>query len=451
MKKERFYSKIGTARLLIAATVITVSFSTSCRRPDQAGPTDNWCTSGVNVLTVDDSNVPTTIKTQIYAAPANFTAVGNTNYNPNLPIVIIPFQFSAAFPYNTTVTTDVIRANFFQTGSGSVKDYFSENSWGQYNIREGWIANLVMLTQDTSFYSPGMPGRDWTRNTTLARDICQNSNVDWASLDADRNGTISRGEAQICFLIAAGGGGANRPSNITINTQTGTMNIQASFVFFDCKRNDDPSRSTDAIRYNYSTIWHELAHGMFGLPDRYTSFCGSGRTGQFDIMSDNCSWRHMSIYDKMKIGWIRPKILVKPSQRADRARHCYAFPNSETTPAALILWDVNQPNEYWIVENRYKPGSPRNFDRDLPESGLAIWWVDGATGALSLVDARDPSIRPQTIMYTPGADQRGAFFKNRTGTRDETFNIQFLRSSYNSTEFAIRAASPEGTTMWAEF
>jgi hypothetical protein len=168
-------------------------------------------------------------------------------------------------------------------------------------------------------------------------------------------------------------------------------------------------------------------------------------------MSDNCSWRHMNMYDKMKIGWIRPRVLVKPSQRNDRARHCYTFPNSETNPAALILWDQNQPNEYWIVENRYKPGSARNFERDLPESGLAIWWVNEATDSVSIVDARDLSMRPQNILYIAGTDQRGVLFKNRSGRMDIAYDMQFLRSSYNSTEFAIRAASPEGATMYAEF
>jgi M6 family metalloprotease-like protein len=449
MKLNRFTSNNGKFFLLVA--LMASACIPSCRRPDQAGPNDNWCTSGVNILTIDDANVPAAIKTQIYAAPASYTAVGSANYNASLPLIIIPFQFNTEFPQNTTVTTQVIRDNFFTTGTGSVRDYFSENSWGQYNIREGWIANTVTLSNNPAFYGTGQLGNDWTRNPAVAREICQNSNVDWSAIDANGNGTISRNEAQICFLLSAGGGGATRPSNITISTQTRTYNINASFVYFDCKTNADPTRGTDAIRYNYSTIWHELAHGMFGLPDRYSDFCGSGRTGQYDLMSDNCSWRHMSMYDKMKIGWIRPKILVKPSQRADRARHCYTFPNSETTPAAVILWDQNQPNEYWIVENRHKPSSPRGFDRDLPESGLAVWWVDDRFAQLSLIDARDVTVRPNMISYNATLNQQGALFKNRTGATDATFNMQFFRSSVNSTEMGIRAPSPEGATMFVEF
>lgn len=425
----------------------------ACRRPDQASPNDNWCTSGINVLAIDDANVPGTVKSQIYAAPPSYTAVGNADYNPNLPVVIIPFRFPGILPFNDRVTTDVIRANFFATGVGSIRDYYSENSWGQYNISEGFIANGVVLTHDTAYYAAAAVARDWTRNPAVAKDICELSNVNWAGIDANHDHIISRHEAQICFMIASGGVGATRPSSVTISTQTGAYTINASFVYFDCKRNDDPTKGTDDIKYNYGGIWHEMSHGMFGLPDRYDTsrIAGTGRTGHIDLMSDNYSQKHLSIYDKMKIGWIRPRILVKPSQRADHLRHCYTFPNTETTPAALILWDANQPNEYWMVENRYKAGSARNFEPGLVESGLAIWWVDERRDSLSLVDARFLATYPQRITYSDYDNQLRALFKNRGGSRDESYNMMFLKSSYNSTEMAIRAVSPEGSTMFAEF
>jgi hypothetical protein len=71
--------------------------------------------------------------------------------------------------------------------------------------------------------------------------------------------------------------------------------------------------------------------------------------------------------------------------------------------------------------------------------------------SLSIVDARNPSLRPQTISYSYTDYQTGVLFKNRTYRRDSTFNMQFLRSGTGFTEFAIRAPSPEGSTMYAEF
>ncbi len=435
----------------VLISFLIVSFC-SCRRPDQASPNDPWCSSGINVLSVDDSNLPSETKNAFYAAPASYTHTGHPDYNDRLPIIIIPVRFRNQFPFNTAVTIPVIRDAFFETGNGSVKDYFSENSWGQYNIQEGSIAPGISLPLDTIDYAATAPFRDWTRNPNLARDICQQSAVDWSRLDANGDHIISRHEGQICFMIADNGGGATRPATVNISTQTGQYQISCNFVYFSCKRNDNITRGIDDISYNYSTIWHELCHGMFGLPDRYAAYCGSGKTGEYDLMSDNCAHLHMSIFDKMKIGWCRPRILVRPSQRSDHQRHCYTFPNSETSPAALILWDNSNPDQYWLVENRNMASSPRDFDRHLPASGLAIWWVDAATNALSLLDASRLSVLAPDISYDPSVSQTNVLFHNTTGTRDSSYNLLFLPGKRHiSIEIAIRAVSPAGATMYAEF
>lgn len=283
-------SGISTSQRLSALAIVFLLFILCCRRPDQSGPNDAWCTSGINVLAVDDSNVPGAIRTQIYTAPPAYTHVLHPDYNANLPLVIIPYRFPEEWPFNTAVTTALIRDNFFNTGTGSIKDYFSENSWGQYNIREGFIANVSTAAQDTVDYAVGQDGRDWTRNANLARDICQNSNVNWASIDANSDHVISRHEAQIVLMGATGWGGANRPASVSIKTPSGNYMINASFVYAGCKTNNDPTKGTDDIRFNYPSFWHELCHGMFGLPDRYVDTCGSGRTGAYDLMSDNCGY-----------------------------------------------------------------------------------------------------------------------------------------------------------------
>ncbi|MFN0214146.1 MAG: hypothetical protein ACKVT2_07805 [Saprospiraceae bacterium] len=412
-----YYSKFTFRSFLnnlstISMALVLVLFAIGCRPPDNVTPGEDFCSAGANVLLVDDDNIPTQVKNKIYERPPAFVGVGHPDYNPNLPIVIIPFQFATQFPFNTSVTTDVIRHDFFSTGTGSVKDYFFENSWGQFNIREGFIANGVWLQEDPEFYNPGLPNTDWTTNPVLKTEVCQNSNVDWPSLDVNGDHVISYREAVICLMPAIGNGGANRPDVITISTNSGNYTIYSRFVFFDCKRNDDLSKGTDDIRYNYGTIWHELCHGMFGLtPDRYgvSGICGSGKVGKYDIMSNNCSRILMTIYDKMKLGWIRPRILGEGT-----TGQCYSIQASASTPAALVvLPNTSDPqgNEYWIIENRFIGASARNFDSGLPESGLAIWYVNEETDQIALVDARMWDQDPLNILYNPSDSQRGALFK----------------------------------------
>lgn len=415
-----------------------------CERPDQVAPGEHYCTSGRSVLTVDDSHLSAEQKGRIYS-PGGIVHTSHADYNTGAKLVIIPFEMTD-FPRNTAVTTDTIRNNFFQTGTGSVKDYFLENSWGQFSLQNAGISGWVSLQDSTASYGIGQLGNDWTRNANVARDICQRSTINWASLDTNGDRIITPNEAQITFMFSAGGLGATRPSTVSISTNAGNYTIRNSFVYFDCKRNNDPSKATDAIRYNFSTIWHELGHGFFRLPDRYTSYCGTGNTGQFDIMSDNCSRKHMNIYDKMRIGWIRPKVLGNVSERADQKRHCYSFPAIETTPAALVLWSAETPDDFWIVENRHAASSIRGFESGLPESGLAIWWVDMTTGNVHLVQSSDPSKNP-----TAFRDQGTGSLFVYDGTPSETFDSRLLVSKSNRLSYAISAVSPAGNIMYAEF
>jgi M6 family metalloprotease-like protein len=438
---DRYATNFKIAVLLMFIIVFVIA---GCTRPDQASPNENYCSAGASVLTVNDDNISAAVKNTIYARPAGYVGVGHPDYNPNIPLVIIPYMLNDAFTFNTTVSADVIRTNFFSTGTGSIKDYFYENSWGQFNIHEGFIANGVMLSQTGETYGAGQPGNDWTRNPAVAQEICQLSNVNWNALDVNHNHIIEPREAVICFMRADGGGGATRPSGITISTNTGNITINNRFVYFSCKSNDDPTKGSNDISYNYSTMWHELCHGMFGLPDRYTDYCGSGKTGAYDLMSDNCSRKNMSIYDKMKLGWIRPRIL-----RLGEPGRCYSFPASESTPAALILVP-NYPSpfdgsEYWIIENRYKNASSRDFDSNLPASGLAIWYVKETTNSLSFVDARNPSQWANNINYSASEDQTGAIFKYNPAN---PVNVYSLSTENGRGIRLVSAISPEGAVMY---
>ena len=418
----------------------------SCKEVDGVRPEEPFVTSGASILTINDDAVPSSIKDMIFQAPGSYISTSSPLYNSNLPLIIIPFQYESEFPWNSFVNKEVIRENFFARGNGSVRDYFYENSWGQFNLEEGFIADVVMLDNNGAYYGVGQPGTDGTRNPALHQEICQKSNVDWSAFDANGNNIIEENEAQVVFMASVGGGGACRPSSVTVQNHSGAYTINESFVFIDCKRNADPNKGIKPIEYNFSTIWHELAHGIFHLPDRYSDYCGSGKTGKYDIMSDNCSWRHMNIYDKMKLGWIRPKI-IGPGTVA----RAYTFPAIQVTPAALILLPTSplipSGDEYWILENRFKPSSPFDFDRDIPESGMAIWWVDEVSDQVSLVDAREPSERPQLIAHDPYDDQIGVAFKHQTGDSLKVYTL--MPKGVGPRIF--RAISPEGTEMRGEF
>jgi M6 family metalloprotease-like protein len=422
----------------------------SCKKPDETGTGECWCTTGINVQVIDDSGVPAAARDMIYSIPSGYNAVGTDNYSAVKKLIVIRYEFATEYPRNPNVTADLVRQDFFSTGTQSVREYFRENSYGQFDIVEGAIPDWVTLSYDVAHYADLAPLHDWPSCPELHQELCQKAQVDWSAIDANGDHIISPKEAQICFLSSVGRGGCNRYSDFVIATNSGDYRIAHSFALFDSKRANEADSHIDAIAYNYGTIWHELCHAIFGLPDRYKDICGSGTTGSYDIMSDPCRWQKMNMFDKMKLGWVRPRILEKAIHRPGGERHCYLFPSSETNPAAAVLLDRDRTDQYWVVENRNISDSPREFDKGFPESGLVVWWVDATNNKVYLVDAHDPMKHPQTIMYSGGPVYLGATFKGDTCSGSSIYTT-YLSSSSGDLSFLMRAVSPPGPNMFVEF
>ncbi len=373
--------------------ILLFTLMSGCVRPDQVGNAE-FCQSGRNILTLSGLNnaqITTETRNMIYGTSPSGQPGSWYNTTAKLrtrKLVIIPFVYSNVLP-NTMVTTATIRNAFFSTGTGSVKDYFLANSWGSFNLTEAAIeGNWVQLQQPQSYYA-GFSGGDPTLTPQLYADVCDKSNINWGAIDTNNDQNISPDEAIICLLSPEGGIGMTmRAMSISFNSNNGGGVYFASgnMNVFLCKTQATQT-GTDDISYGKSTICHELCHSMFDLPDRYFSNCGSGWTGRWDIMSNNCAFVNMNIVDKIKLGWISPPIITAGSSEV-----CYNFPTSNANPAALIIWDNKVPNQYFVVENRHRASSPYGFDAGIGEDGLAIWCVNEAVSdskvRVSLVDGR---------------------------------------------------------------
>jgi len=474
---------------LALAGLVAGCLGLTCDQQEQALP----CGAGIDVRNLDDGGIPQEIKNSIWYDPGPIISKHKpgdpAQTNPSFPsgkVVLIPFE-TPDFPRNTAITGGYLFQTFFASGqlSGvSVTNYFLENSRGQFTVANGGIANWVTLDDNLTSYV-GFEGDD-----DLPRDVLAQANINWANLDTNNDKTISPAEAQIVFLVANGYSAATRGfadypanwtpqdprppglANIQVTTPVGAYKFKPPVVYIGVKTAGDPTYNTNAIRI-HSTICHELCHAFFNLTDRYAGPCGSGGTGQYDIMSDNCDWRHMNIHDKMKIGWIQPKIL------AAHGGQCLAFPASENTKAALVLLAPGTPQvplstqEYWMVENRHKPSSlcggcvlqtqitPYDqgvFDVGLPESGLAVWWVSDGTWPdgnddVRLVDASQPEKDPDGTTDIFGADPgysnqgAGALFKRNDA---DPQHLLLNGSGQWSLLFFLKVSDP-GPTVYAEF
>jgi hypothetical protein len=88
--------------------------------------------------------------------------------------------------------------------------------------------------------------------------------------------------------------------------------------------------------------------------------------GDFDIMDNEKDRGIPSAYDRIRMGWVAPKVLT-PDNKA-----CFVLNPSIDNPEALILWDHAWPDEWYVIENRQRRAM---FD-EIPSNGLIITWLN---------------------------------------------------------------------------
>ena len=92
---------------------------------------------------------------------------------------------------------------------------------------------------------------------------------------------------------------------------------------------------------------------------------GAGEGGQFDNASANYTAVLLSLWDRIRLGWVRPRYLTPDN------RGCYLLRPFLDSRDALILFDPQNPGEWYTVENRQR----REDVDEVPSSGVVISWI----------------------------------------------------------------------------
>ena len=173
-----------------------------------------------------------------------------------------------------------------------------------------------------------------------------------------------------------------------------TIRYQGQICFFDCKAASDPFFASNPLGYNVGVAVHELGHTLFGLPDRYgtgAEHYGHDYVGAYDIMSNDSSKKLYNAHDRMKIGWIEPRII----HLGHNPRRLYKLKASESdTNGIVIVYSDLSPDEYWVIENRSKDADIWGADPGFPESGLCVWWVNAVDDVIILINQHHAGERP---------------------------------------------------------
>ena len=345
-------------------------------------------------------------------------AIGDMNFAPRGLVILVNFKDSKFNNTNTaSAMNDLMNSSSYtyNGATGSVRQYFSDQSDGQY-APDFDVIGPVTLPDYVSHYG----GNDYEGNDKLPGDMvveaCSIANANYG-VDFTQYDNNSDGEVDFVYLIYAGkgeadGGAANTiwPHNWDLESASyfGNCSYSSSQRRFDGKtiNNYACSAELDGVsgkRAGIGTIAHEFSH-VIGLPDLYDidygqNYENEATPGAWHIMdggsynNDGNTPPNYSIYDKYFLGWKTPINLGATAQNISlNAAGTVGYEGYQIATSNSLV-SATSTNTVYYVENRQQSG----WDAHLPGHGLLIWKV---TYNSSVWADNGPNDQDGTLRYT---------------------------------------------------
>ncbi|MEI7596865.1 MAG: M6 family metalloprotease domain-containing protein [Bacteroidota bacterium] len=250
--------------------------------------------------------------------------------------------------------------------TGSVNQYYLENSFGQFNIQidvYGWYT----ASQPWAYYGNNDNGNDANARelATEALAAAEQAGVDFSQYDNDGDGEVDG----IQFIHAGGGEEAGAGADAIWSHSWYLNNINYDNVNLSAYTMNPELYGNSTSITSIGVICHEFGHNL-GLPDFYDTDYTSDGLGNWDMMAGG-SWNFSGIipanhnaWSKYFLGWQTPTVIDSPNT--------YTLSNAEENNVSYLV-NTGTSNEYFLLENRQN----LKFDSYLPGHGLLIFHVDG--------------------------------------------------------------------------
>jgi len=288
-------------------------------------------------------------------------------------------------------------SKIFDTTSGakSMVNYYAQNSYGTLTISPAAhtqtdnTAGLISVTVADKHPNCGSTFDYTTETTILNHALAQAAqNIDFASFDSNKNGTLEQSELSIYFIFAGyEAAGSNKTPNIWAHAWGGDPGLTTGGKkvprwALNGELNDSDKQHTMGV------IAHEMGHALCGLPDLYDTTYTNAGLGTFSLMSGG-SWGAdtdeaggttpvgLDAWSRQYLGWSTP---VTPS-----ANGTYDIPLPLSSPSSSykLLNSAVTGTEYFLAENRYPSGWDLGMKGQLGANwrgGLLILHVDITSG-----------------------------------------------------------------------
>ncbi len=272
---------------------------------------------------------------------------------------------------------------FFDTSPPSVRDFYTEVSYGNFTYIPGGVLGWYASSYST-WHWDNMSADDSSDCRDVVYEAIQlaDADFDFSTYDSDSDGTVSNDELTIFIIVSGNVGGAFHWWTDAFYTPIGAGPGSPTC---DGKVIEGEFNTTHEDRH-IGSYCHELGHDL-GLPDLYDTNGGSEGIGQYGLMGGG-SWTFSppTAWGKIQLGWITPTIVTTNGY--------YDIRDSETHAEAYVLINpVHSTTEYFLVENRYPTnsyyetiGAPVAPDGTYPDSGLVIYHIDDTQAADWIAD-----------------------------------------------------------------
>lgn len=274
--------------------------------------------------------------------------------------------------------------------TGSMKDFYIENSYGQFGFSGGVSPHPASgrawhrLAGSYDYWSESY---GFAHSQEMAEEAVKAADpyVDFGAFDNDGPDQIPNsgdddGAIDAVYVVHAGPGyEENHCGKIWSHmsaTYYATNDASANGGKIRLERYSvQPEERCEGLLINIGVFAHEYGH-ILGLPDLYDYDYDSKGAGKWSIMAAG-SWNgggaspaHYDAWCKSQLGWVQPVRVTDYETNAE-------LPAVEFTPTVYRLWTDGDTvgRQYFLVENRQKLGL---FDAKLPGEGLLVYHVDEA-------------------------------------------------------------------------
>ena len=325
--------------------------------------------------------------------------------SPAEPVSLLGTLNALAVAVDFSDKVKTVTASYFDTlvfaapvaGRGSVRDYLSEDSYGQIGIGTvkppsslGWIrAPSTYPTYVHGYYCWGAYPNNCQK---LAEDIVDavNGVVNFANYDNNGDGI-----AEPIMLVHAGRGAEVTGSPNDIWSHSSSLHTARNYDgvwISDYVIMPEYWITVSALTSDMTigVFAHEMGHGFWGLPDLYDRDDTSSGIGDWSLMAGG-SWNGGTAAGGDSPAWpdawsrVQMGILAPTNISSNTTGRSLPQVYNNPSPAESILKLDSAAlgsQEYYLLENRQQVSGA--YDEYLPGKGLFIWHIDEAMWSYSL-------------------------------------------------------------------